>query len=272
MPKLPKMAPHARKRHALQHWGASKKAESHYVLALLDIFGAVHRAVLHVVEREHLAPHEDAPGDRAGLGPNLQHKIATWVVPRAQLAFEGMASTADKNAEAAAELYGINLRKVPGLNAVIDRARRENVDRITRASADFLADVRKVLDEHEGDTAEEVRKALQERVDVSETRATLIARTETTSLNATIVAERATAAGCEKFRWSTVSDERVRPLHAALDGLVFRFDDPPVAEENGERHLPGMFPNCRCVAAPVIPELEPDGEDPDVDEDPNADE
>jgi SPP1 gp7 family putative phage head morphogenesis protein len=41
-------------------------------------------------------------------------------------------------------------------------------------------------------------------------------------------------------------DDRVRPLHADRQGLIFRWDKPP-----SDGH-PGMAIRCRCVADPVI--------------------
>ena len=48
-----------------------------------------------------------------------------------------------------------------------------------------------------------------------------------------------------KYIWRTQGDDRVRSEHAAREGEVFDFDDPP---EDGN---PGEAENCRCWAEPI---------------------
>ena len=67
-------------------------------------------------------------------------------------------------------------------------------------------------------------------------------------------------AGCTKYRWSSSKDSRVRDCHRALDGKIFRWDDPPEMwyETKADRvytgrHChPGEDYCCRCVAIPVF--------------------
>lgn len=49
------------------------------------------------------------------------------------------------------------------------------------------------------------------------------------------------------YIWRTQGDSRVRPSHAANDGRIFAWDDPP-----GTGH-PGEDFGCRCWAEPYIP-------------------
>lgn len=90
---------------------------------------------------------------------------------------------------------------------------------------------------------------------VTKSRATLIARTETAKAQSAIVQARARYVGAEGYIWRTVKDRDVRRMHKRLEGTFHRWDDPPIAEENGDRHHPGEFPNCRCYADPLLPEL-----------------
>ena len=89
-------------------------------------------------------------------------------------------------------------------------------------------------------------------------RPNLIARTEVARTQTLITMARAKRIGSEEFVWRTAEDATVRPAHRRLDGRTFRWDEPPVAEaitkngHGGERHLPGCFPNCRCIAIPVL--------------------
>lgn len=89
--------------------------------------------------------------------------------------------------------------------------------------------------------------------DVAKSRATLIARTEVAKAGTALTQARAQAVGATHYTWLAVHDGATRPMHRQLDGHVFAWDDPPVAEENGARHAPGNFPNCRCVALPIVP-------------------
>jgi SPP1 gp7 family putative phage head morphogenesis protein len=84
-------------------------------------------------------------------------------------------------------------------------------------------------------------------------RANLIARTETAKAQSAITQARARYVGSDAYTWISANDRDVRPAHKRLAGHVFRWDDPPIAEEGGQRHHPGEFPNCRCYAEPVLP-------------------
>ena len=88
----------------------------------------------------------------------------------------------------------------------------------------------------------------------AEKRAGLIARDQTSKITNTIAVERMKAAGVEEFEWvHSGGGAEPRKLHLELDGQVFRFDDPPIIDEQtGERGLPGQLINCRCIARPII--------------------
>lgn len=90
---------------------------------------------------------------------------------------------------------------------------------------------------------------------VTLSRATLIARTETAKASASLVQARAEHIGSDSYIWHSVQDNAVRRCHRKLNGTVQKWSEPPEAEENGARHHPGMFPNCRCYAEPVIPDI-----------------
>ena len=51
------------------------------------------------------------------------------------------------------------------------------------------------------------------------------------------------------YIWRTRRDNKVRPSHAANDGKIFAWDDPP-----GTGH-PGDDYGCRCTAEPYLPDL-----------------
>jgi SPP1 gp7 family putative phage head morphogenesis protein len=92
---------------------------------------------------------------------------------------------------------------------------------------------------------QEIEEGLQGRKGrfrTARTRAELIARTEIANFNSELTAKRYSDANLETYIRHTAGDNRVRPEHAKLDGLVFRWDEPPP-----EGH-PGTTFRCRCVA------------------------
>ena len=255
---------------------ASRRAETRYVSDLVAIMGRVHAGVLKVVEREHM-PAPETRHDAAsfvGLGSDLAKRLFAYVRPQAQEAFDRMAKAVRKKQDPALQarleadlerrmierfaLRGIAKAGIPGLEGFIATARENNVRLVTRASADFLDQVRGVLEESDGVAPADLAEALRERVAVSKSRATLIARDQTLKLNGQIIEHRARAVGLARYVWSTSHDERVRPSHAELDGQTFSWDDPPETNEAGDTNHPGQDYQCRCVPIPVIDELEDD--------------
>lgn len=79
-----------------------------------------------------------------------------------------------------------------------------------------------------------------------------LARTEIAKCQAALVQTQAKSLGINQYVWRTVGDEAVRSAHAALDGKIFSYDDPPEIEGEG-RHGPGEIWNCRCYAEPLLP-------------------
>lgn len=104
-----------------------------------------------------------------------------------------------------------------------------------------------------GRRADEVAAELQNTEGVTSSRATLIARTEIAKANAAITQARSEYVGATHYIWQTAEDGDVRETHQALQGKIFRFDDPPEIPGEG-RHGPGEIWNCRCFAMPILPE------------------
>jgi SPP1 gp7 family putative phage head morphogenesis protein len=103
--------------------------------------------------------------------------------------------------------------------------------------------------------ADEVAEELARTEEVTASRATLIARTEIAKANASLTQARAEYVGATHYIWRTAEDADVRESHAEMDGKIFRFDDPPYVEGEGN-HGPGEIYNCRCFAEPIIGETE----------------
>jgi SPP1 gp7 family putative phage head morphogenesis protein len=108
-----------------------------------------------------------------------------------------------------------------------------------------------------GVRVEEIRKQLQERFGIEERRAQLIARDQTLKLAGQLQEERQTQAGIKRYVWTTSDDERVREDHAALDGTIQEWANPPVVDKRtGRRGHPGDDFQCRCSADPILDEPE----------------
>jgi SPP1 gp7 family putative phage head morphogenesis protein len=100
-----------------------------------------------------------------------------------------------------------------------------------------------------GARVEEISADIMTRVDVSQSRANLIARDQVSKLNGQIDHINQSNAGVEQYTWSTSMDERVRESHADKQGETFSWDDPPA--DTGH---PGEDYQCRCVALPIFTE------------------
>lgn len=157
-------------------------------------------------------------------------------------------------------VLAIDLRKeIPGLSARIEEWRNRNVDLIEsgiRASSEvvklkpLVSDVSNVIEHaHAGGLrVEELSEMLQERYEVSMSRANLIARDQILKLNGNINHHRQTAVGITEYTWSTSRDERVRESHQALNRTRQQWISPPSVGH------PGHDFQCRCVAIPVPPD------------------
>jgi SPP1 gp7 family putative phage head morphogenesis protein len=93
---------------------------------------------------------------------------------------------------------------------------------------------------------------------VSRRKAKFLARQETSLLMTKFKQTRYEDAGVREYRWGCVTGSPlhpVRPWHKALEGKVFRWDNPPVTTAPGEparRNNPGQDYNCRCFARPIV--------------------
>lgn len=102
---------------------------------------------------------------------------------------------------------------------------------------------------------QEIAKEIKRSTEVTESRAVLIARTEVARTSATLTQARAESIGADSYIWRTSGDSSVRSDHKKLNGKIFQWNNPPVADErSGERANPGCIWNCRCFAEPIIPD------------------
>ena len=107
-----------------------------------------------------------------------------------------------------------------------------------------------------GTRAEELREYIASRGDVAWSRADMIARTEISRQSSVLTQSRAEDTGSSGYIWRTVEDGRVRPSHAALNGVFVLWDRPPLVDGHYRAHAGQIF-NCRCWPEPVFGEPPP---------------
>lgn len=134
------------------------------------------------------------------------------------------------------------------------------VDLITSLPTDAATRIHKLAigELYEVDRGAGIMKEIMRSGAVSKSRAELIARTEVGRASSEMVKARAAEFESDGYIWRNANDRDVRPLHrthsrGGIADKFYRWDDPPVSGENGERSLPGGIYNCRCYAEPVIP-------------------
>jgi len=130
----------------------------------------------------------------------------------------------------------------------IDAAMMNSINQITGMTDELAKRVQNVLMNGalQGKRSTDVASALSDQFNWSLKRSKLIARDQMATFNGALNKVRQKQVGFDKYIWSTSLDERVRPEHAAREGKVFSWDDPP---EDGH---PGEPINCRCVARPYV--------------------
>ncbi len=87
------------------------------------------------------------------------------------------------------------------------------------------------------------------RFGLSESVAREILKNEIRFLSSKLKEYRARESGSPGYIWRCVKGSRkrpVRPIHKALDGCYFDWDNPPVINEFGDRGHPGDDEECRC--------------------------
>ena len=130
----------------------------------------------------------------------------------------------------------------------------QNSKLITNIPAKSAAQIREetIKALQSGTTVKDFQNIVQERLNVSDSRAELIARDQVAKLNGELTQARQEDAGVNEYIWRTVGDERVRDSHAEVDGLKFSWDSPPTQTDGNH---PGEDYQCRCWAEPILPAI-----------------
>lgn len=246
-----------------------KGIERRYSRALVRVSREVSRAINAVI-RPHLAfalerekeadAREDAEIPTATLGVDfgrLRIKVGKIVRGKRVSAIVDQwgREISEWNTADMERVLRIDLATMPvGLRETLADLRRENVALIESIGTQQLDDVARVVTESvaRGTRVEVLARQVQERYGVSDSRARLIARDQTLKANSNLTAERHREAGITEYVWSSSRDERVREMHADLNGSVQKWNAPPITSEDGATNHPGSDYQCRCVAIPVL--------------------
>lgn len=138
----------------------------------------------------------------------------------------------------------------------------DNVALIKSIPSQYLTQVESIVmaNVRAGGRPSNIAKALQQQLGVTERRAKLIARDQVNKINSNLASMRIKDVGYKYFKWETSNDERVRDRHedvskrvTAYGKGVYRFDNPPVVDQNLPQ-LPGEPVQCRCVMIPISEE------------------
>ena len=159
----------------------------------------------------------------------------------------------EHNSTELGRLLSINVGDL-GLEEFLESFVRENTTLIRSVMARQLVRMERIIVEAatEGTSNRVLAQSLMRTFRLSRAQANTIARTEIAKANSQLTQMRMMQAGVGRYRWSTSRDERVRDRHSELDGQIFEWTAPPIAEASGARYHPGQGINCRCVAIPVL--------------------
>lgn len=102
--------------------------------------------------------------------------------------------------------------------------------------------------------ASEIKEEIMRSGHVTESRATLIARTEVARTASTLTQARAISVGSQGYVWETSRDGDVRPSHKKMQGKIVEWDKPPTLDKMSGHA--GEFPNCRCWPRVILPKMD----------------
>ena len=103
----------------------------------------------------------------------------------------------------------------------------------------------------------DVEQAVEKQGNISARRAKTIAADQTHKVIQALAIQKMIGQGFKKFEWVyTYRSKEPRKSHVAMNGKVYRFDEPPIVNadqpKQPPRHgYPGTEINCKCVARPV---------------------
>lgn len=243
--------PRAKARRDKQDYAKVRRAELQYGVKLRKI-------ARHVGEIINAFP----PGDPRSL-PEIDRVLTSYaemLEPWANSLAAGMLadvkSRDDKMWEQVTSTMGEamreEIRRAP-TGEMLRKLQKEQVALITSLPRDAAERVHKLTMEGLSNAAryDEIKKMILKSGDVTESRATLIARTEVGRASTNLGQARAQYVGSEGYVWTTAHDNDVRLSHKHMDGKFVYWNRPPTLD--GLTGHAGSLPNCRCFPYIVLP-------------------
>ena len=135
------------------------------------------------------------------------------------------------------------------LNQAIARYTEEEIDRLLTFINLGEEDLRHVTKRN--NTLTEIYNYIDERIEASKRKVDFLAKNETNRMVNEYKMEEYQTHGIYQYIWQTKEDDKVRPYHAALNGKIIDYDDPPIQDEYGNRAHAGMWYGCRCRQRPI---------------------
>lgn len=123
----------------------------------------------------------------------------------------------------------------------------ENVSLIKNVPLDVVQELRNKYSSGVSFRGSDIEEYLYKRLG---NRARLIIRTESSKLNAALTEVRARNLGVPAFVWSTSEDQRVRPSHKLMNGVVVFYGN--ILSLDKMVGYAGEYPNCRCIGLPLV--------------------
>lgn len=200
------------------------------------------------------------------LAKRLASKFAAVATPLATGFLTRVNANATSNLErslkSTSEDLTLNMKNTPAVTKDIKQRISDNVDLITRIPAEFLADVKKDVNDSlsKGNGLADLQESMITRYGEAKRHAKLVALDQTRKAYTSINAAKMKQNGISKFEWvHSGGSQEPRPYHlhspaqGGLNGGIFDINDPPVIDQKtGERGLPGETYNCRCTMRPIV--------------------
>lgn len=154
----------------------------------------------------------------------------------------------------AKKTFGVDLKGVvseEGLEKYLELAGLRNAGLIKGLTDDLIKRVQQdTLDALlNGESVATLKERLKKSLNISDSRASLIAYDQTSKITADLNKQRHKEAGIDEYIWRTAQDERVRERHRKLEGRQYKYGEPTGAEDGLE---PGQPIRCRCNAQAVV--------------------
>ena len=138
------------------------------------------------------------------------------------------------------------------LNEAISRYYQEEIERLLtfiNLGNETLRDIKK-----RNNNLTEIYNYISDRIEASKRKADFLAKNETNHMVNEYKMEEYKTNGITQYIWRSMEDEKVRPYHAALNGQIIDYDNPPVQDKYGNRAHAGQWYNCRCRQIPIYNE------------------